>query len=160
VELRNVISNHFRDPWFATNRSPNRPITQDSRRSAAASTNTTISATIQESATMLCGRCQALCSSIDPHKDNDFLHHETVEELRTNANSGCLLCKIIHRDLVEKLDGPISISSKVTIKTRRDIGFEASFVDSVPDLSGGPRNDGKSPVVYVVFESFRLPRKF
>ena len=109
---------------------------------------------------MLCARCQALCSQIDPHQDKDFLHHETVEELRAGANAGCRLCKIIHVDVEKKLDAPISSSSRVTTKTRRDIGIEVSFVDPVPGLAGGARNDRKSPVVYVIFQSFGLPRKF
>jgi hypothetical protein len=111
-------------------------------------------------ATMLCAKCQGLCSSIHPHQDNDFPHHETVEELRTSANSGCLLCKIIHRDLGGELDERINISIRVTIKTRRDTGIEVSFVDPGRELAGGPRNDRKPPVVYVIFQSFSLPRKF
>lgn len=62
---------------------------------------------------------------------------------------------MIHKALMEKISNPISISSRVTIKIRRNIGIEVSFVDSVPKLTGG-----KSPVVYVIFQSIDLPRKF
>jgi hypothetical protein len=111
-------------------------------------------------ATMLCAKCQTLCSSIDPHQDNDFVHHETVEELRTSSIWGCHLCKIIHRATKEKPHESISVSSKVTIKTRQDSGIEVSFVDPVPKSAGDPRNGKKSPVVYVIFQSIDLPRKF
>lgn len=103
---------------------------------------------------MLCAICQALCSSIDPHQDYDFHHYETVGELRTSADSGCLLCKIIHGDLEKELNEPINVSSRGTIKTRRNIGIVVLFVGPVP------RNDRKSPVVYLIFQSFDQPRKF
>ena len=123
----------------------------------AAHTATTIYTPPQEPLTMLCVRCQALCSSIDLHQDNDFLHHETVEEIRTSAHFGCRFCNIIHREIEENLDEPVSISFRVAIKTRRDAGIEVSFVDTIPEITRSPQNDRRRPVIYVIFSSFRLP---
>lgn len=104
---------------------------------------------------MLCVKCQALCSTIDPYQDSDFLHYETINELRTSANLACLLCKIIHEDLEKKLSKPMSLACRLVIKTRRDIGIEVSF-----QPTEGLQNDSKYPVVYVVFQSFSLPREY
>ncbi len=108
---------------------------------------------------MLCDKCQALCASIDRHQDNDFLHHETVEELRTSAHLGCRLCNIIYREIEENLDEPVSILSLVAIKTRRDVGIEVSFVDTFPEVARKVQNDRRRPIIYVIFSSFRLPSK-
>lgn len=106
---------------------------------------------------MLCAKCRDLCSLVDPHQDKDVLHYENVEELRRSADSGCRLCRIVHTDLSEKrLEAP-NISYRMTIKTRRNIGIEASFVATVPEAGGGPQTDEKSPVVYVIFQNPELP---
>ncbi|KAH8687932.1 heterokaryon incompatibility protein-domain-containing protein [Tricladium varicosporioides] len=104
---------------------------------------------------MLCAKCQELCSSIDPHQDNDIDHYGIVEELCTSANSGCLLCKLIHKAFKEKPYESINALSMVTIKTKRNIGIEVSLVDPAPKLAGS-----KSLVVYVIFQSIDLPRRF
>jgi hypothetical protein len=67
---------------------------------------------------------------------------------------------MIHSAFKEKSYESISLSSKVTIKTKQDSGIEVSFVDPVPKSAGDPRNGKKSPVVYVIFQSIDLPRKF
>lgn len=108
---------------------------------------------------MLCANCQALCSLIDPHQDKDFLHHETVKELRTSANLGCHLCKVIYGDIEGNLDKSVSISSKVAIKTRRDTGLEVALVEPIGDLAKGPHNNRKPPIIHVIFQSFSLPSK-
>ena len=48
----------------------------------------------------------------------------------TSANAGYLLCKVIIKDIEEN-----TILSKVTIKTRREVGIEVCFVD--PAVSRG-----------------------
>jgi hypothetical protein len=107
---------------------------------------------------MSCLRCGALCNSIDPHKDNDFVHYQTVEALHTSAVSGCRLCKIIYTEL-ESLNVTVDGSASVTVKIKRDLGFEVTVAEGTPGLAEfAPKR--KPLVFYVIFQSFKLPSKF
>lgn len=101
---------------------------------------------------MLCPRCGALCDSVDPHRDNDFVHHGTTKALHTSAVSGCRLCKIVYTEL-ERLNVSIDGSTSLTVQIKRDMGIEVTATEATP-ASAEPL------VFYVVFQAFKLPRRY